>query len=61
MLSKINWRLVRRWLYGVLVAAGALATFYGLLPPEAIPLWLALILAAFNTAPPAVPGEPDGD
>lgn len=59
----MKWHLIRRWLYGVLVALGALATFYGILPPEAIPLWLALGLALLNARPAALPGEaiPDGE
>lgn len=60
-MSRINWRIVRRWVYWVLVAAGALATFYGLLPPEAIPLYAGLALAALNTRPPAIPGDNEED
>ena len=56
-MSNIKWYLVRRWLYGVLVAAGALAVFYGLIDPNAVPLILAVVLAAFNTRPPSIPGE----
>lgn len=57
MLKNIKWYLVRRWAYGVGVAVAALLTFYGLLPPEAAPLWLGLLLAALNTRPPATPDE----
>ena len=56
-MKNIKWYLVRRWLYGVIIAAGALAVFYGLIDPQAIPLIAALVLAVFNTRPPAVPGE----
>ena len=56
-MSNIKWYLVRRWVYGVLVAGGALAVFYGWIDPAAVPLILAVVLAALNTRPPAVPGE----
>ncbi|WP_417561876.1 hypothetical protein [Microbacterium sp.] len=56
-MPKIKWYLVRRWLYGVAAAAFAIAVYYRLIALEATPLWLALILAAFNTRPPATPDE----
>lgn len=55
--KQVPWYLVRRWLYGVLIAAGALATFYGIIPVEAVPLWVTLGLALLNTKPPAAPDE----
>lgn len=55
--KQVPWYLVRRWVYGVLIAAGALATYYGIIPVEAVPLWLALALALLNTKPPATPDE----
>ncbi|GAA2951531.1 hypothetical protein [Microbacterium schleiferi] len=55
--KQVPWYLVRRWVYGVLIAAGALATFYGIIPVEAVPLWIALGLALLNTKPPATPDE----
>jgi hypothetical protein len=58
-MSNIKWYLVRRWLYGVLAAVGALAIQQGWIDPETVPLILAVVLAAFNTRPPAVPGEPE--
>lgn len=33
---------LRRYLYRVLLAAGAIALFYGYVSGEALPLWLAL-------------------
>jgi hypothetical protein len=39
---------VRRWLYGIAVAAAALLTAYGIIPVEVAPLWLALVMAALN-------------
>ena len=57
-MKNIKWYLVRRWLYGVLAAAGGLAIQQGWIDPETVPLILAIVLAAFNTTPPAVPGEP---
>jgi hypothetical protein len=56
--KNIKWYLVRRWLYGVIVAGGALAVAYGLIDAQAVPLIAAVVLALFNTRPPAVPGEP---
>lgn len=35
----------RRYVYAVLVAAGALALFYGWITADALPLWLALAAA----------------
>ena len=39
---------VRRWIYGVAVAAFAVLVFYGVIAPEASPLILALVLALLN-------------
>lgn len=39
---------VRRWIYGVAVAAFAVLVFYGAIAPEASPLILALVLALLN-------------
>lgn len=58
--KNIKWYLVRRWLYWVLVAVGALAIQQGWIDPETVPLILAVALAALNTRPPAVPGEVEG-
>lgn len=38
----MDYRKLRAWIYGVLVAAGPLASFYGLLTNEEIVLWLGL-------------------
>ncbi|WP_442575857.1 hypothetical protein ACSBPH_01520 [Microbacterium sp. F51-2R] len=56
--KNIKWYLVRRWLYGVLAAAGLLAIQQGWIDAETVPLIIGVVLAAFNTRPPAVPGEP---
>lgn len=53
----VKWYLVRRWLYGVVSAGIPLAIYLGWLDPAAAPLIAPLVLAAFNTRPPAVPGE----
>lgn len=45
---------VRRWLYGVCLAALPLLVFYGLVSPEASPVWLALLVALLN-----VPSNPE--
>lgn len=39
---------VRRWIYRVAIAAGAVAVFYGVLDAEAVPLLAALALALLN-------------
>lgn len=39
---------VRRWVYGVAVAAFAVLVFYDVIEPEASPLILALVLAFLN-------------
>lgn len=56
-LKSIDWRLVRRWVYGVLIAFGALAIYQGWLEPEALPLYAGIVLAVFNTRPPKTPDE----
>lgn len=44
----MNYARLRRGVYAVAVTVAALLTFYGVLPPEAAPLWLALVLALLN-------------
>lgn len=39
---------VRRWVYGVAIAAFAVLVYYGVIDPEASPLLLALVLAILN-------------
>lgn len=39
---------VRRWIYGVCVAALPLLIYFGLVEPEAAPLWLAFVVAFLN-------------
>ncbi|MCR1785290.1 hypothetical protein KVF89_22310 [Nocardioides carbamazepini] len=48
MSTKILTPTVRRWIYGIAVAAAAVLTFYGVIPIEAAPLWLALVMALLN-------------
>lgn len=59
---------VRLWLYGIFVAAGAVAVGYGVVTAEQSGLWLALVgailstsnaLAAANT--PSKPGRHSAD
>ena len=59
--SNIKWYLVRRWLYWFVAAAIPLAIYLGWLDPEVAPLVLPIVLAAFNTRPSVVPGEPDDE
>lgn len=42
-----RWRIARRWIYGVAIAAVPLAVYYKLIAPEAAPLFTPLILALF--------------
>lgn len=51
------WYLLRRWLYGLAVAVGAILVYHDVIPPEALAVYLPLIIAAVNTNPPPVPGE----
>lgn len=37
---------VRAWLYGIVVAAGAVAVLYGIVTQEQVSVWLHLIEAA---------------
>ena len=60
-MSNIKWYLVRRWLYWTVAAGIPLAIWAGWLDAEVAPLILPIVLAAFNTRPAAVPGEPDGE
>lgn len=39
---------VRRWMYGLAVAALPILVYFGLVEPEASPLWLAFIVAFLN-------------
>ncbi|MDR7189792.1 hypothetical protein J2Y46_002618 [Microbacterium sp. BE35] len=56
-MKNIKWYLVRRWVYWVLSAVGALAIQQGWIDPATVPLILAVVLAALNTKPPVVPGD----
>lgn len=58
--GNIPWYIVRRWVYGVAVAGGGVLVYYRILPPEALVVWLPLVLAIFNTKPPATPDETTG-
>jgi len=40
-----RWRIARRWVYGVAIAAVPVAVYYKLIAPEAAPLIVPLILA----------------
>jgi hypothetical protein len=39
---------VRRWVYGLALAALPVLVYYGLVEPEASPLWGAFVLALLN-------------
>lgn len=40
--------VVRKWVYGICLASLPVLVFYGLVEPEAAPLWLAFALALLN-------------
>lgn len=42
---------VRAWAYRVLVAAGAVAVFYGVMSSQEVVVWLGLAAVAFNVTP----------
>lgn len=44
---------VRAWIYRVLIAAGAIAVFYGLLTSEEVVLWGGLLAIVLNVLPTA--------
>ena len=44
----------RLWLYGVIIAAIAILSGYGLLGPDEVPLWTALVVALLGIGGPAV-------
>ena len=51
MVTPVNKYLtpvVRRWVYGTALASLPVLVFYGLVEPEASPLWAAFALALFN-------------
>lgn len=48
MNTKILTPTVRKWIYGVAIAAFAVLVFYGVIDPEASPLLAALVLAILN-------------
>lgn len=39
---------VRRWIYGLAIAALPLLIYFGLVEPEAAPLWAAFVVALLN-------------
>lgn len=49
----MNYANLRRGIYTVAITVAALLTFYGVLPPEAAPLWLAFVLALLNVNTPS--------
>lgn len=60
-IKEFPWYLVRRWLYGVAGAVGGVLVYYKIIEPEALLIWLPLVLAMFNTRPPATPDETEGE
>lgn len=52
-----RWRIIRRWVYGVAIAAVPLAVYAKWIQPEAAPLVLPLILALVMVRPDGTPEE----
>lgn len=53
----VDWlfsREGRKWLYVVSLAAIPLLVMYGVIDPEAAPMWLALVAAFLGVAAPAM-------
>ena len=48
MKSRPRWSTVRRWLYASCLASGPLLVHYGLVEPEALPLWGMFLVAFLN-------------
>lgn len=44
----------RLWLYGVIIAVIAILSAYGLLGPDQVPMWTALVVALLGIGGPAV-------
>lgn len=55
----IKWYLVRRWVYGVALALGGVLVYHKVIPPEALVVYLPLVLALVNTRPAPTPDEVD--
>ncbi|MFS6529699.1 hypothetical protein V8Z69_07475 [Microbacterium aurugineum] len=47
-MNKVFNSKVRKWLYGVCIAAVPVLVYFKLLPPEASPIILPLVLAVLN-------------
>lgn len=56
-MPKIKWYLVRRYVYALAIAVGAILVYHGVIPPEALAVYLPLVLAIFNTKAPPTPDE----
>jgi DMSO/TMAO reductase YedYZ heme-binding membrane subunit len=52
-----RWRIVRRWVYGVAIAAVPFAVYAGWIDPEASPIVLPLILALVMVKPDGTPED----
>lgn len=56
-MRNIKWYLVRRYVYGLALAVLGILTYHKVIPVEAAPVYLPLVLAIFNTNPPPAPDE----
>lgn len=52
-MNKVFNRATRVWIYGVCIAAVPVLVYFKLLPPEAAPVILPLVLAVLNVNDPA--------
>lgn len=51
-MNKVFNPAARRWIYGVCIAAVPVLVYFKLLPPEAAPVLLPLVLAVLNVSDP---------
>lgn len=49
-MNKVFNRKTRKWMYGVCIAAVPVLVYFKLLPPEASPVILPLVLAILNVS-----------
>lgn len=59
-MSKVFTPTVRRWIYGVVITAIPVLIYYDLLPEQAAPVILPLVLAILNVKDDPTPGVDAG-
>lgn len=59
-MSRVFTPTVRRWIYGVVIAAIPVLIYFDLIPEEAAPVILPLVLAILNVKDDVSPGVDGG-